>query len=83
MDTETTTARYHAKVRAHGRARRDEQRAIETGTARRDARAMRARARSANRWADAEAKADQQRRAGKLQLIVGGFVDEPVLDHAS
>lgn len=83
MDTETTTASYHAKVRAHARARRQQQRAIETGAAKRDARAMRARERSARRWADTEAKADQQRRAGKLQLIVGGSLEEPMLDHAS
>ncbi len=83
MDTETNTARYHARVRAHGRVRKEQHRTLDQSSVERDARAMRARARSAKRWADAEAKPDQQRRAGKLQLIVGAGLAEAALDHAS
>ncbi|MDH3682456.1 MAG: hypothetical protein OEV40_21185 [Acidimicrobiia bacterium] len=65
MDTET----YQALIRAH-------QRELMKLRPRREQLAARARARSARRWADDHAKVDQQRRAGRLRLVVRGTGDQ-------
>lgn len=63
------TTRYHQLIQV----RQAELAAL--GPANRRRLAERARARSARRWADAESRPDQERRAGRLGVITGGRTD--------
>jgi hypothetical protein len=61
MDTKSYQARIRVRQRELAALGADERRTL----------AERARARSARRWEDEEAREDQERRASRLELVLG------------